>query len=112
MKYLKMVLSMVAISSLLNVAAYSAASATVWVYVPDVSQLQYQAAGNMVYFRNFNQFNSSALPCCYNYWIDTSTTEGKNTFALFLSAAAQAKGLYFGVPDAYASGAVTNTGIW
>jgi hypothetical protein len=88
------------------------ASATVWVYVSDVSQLQYSTNGNFIYFRNFNQFNTSAFGCCWNYWIDTTTTEGKNTFALMMAAAAQAKPMYFGVPDGYASGMVTLNGIW
>ncbi len=88
------------------------ANATAWIYVPDVSQLQYQTTGNLVYFRNFNQFNASALGCCYNYWIDTTTTEGRNTFALIMAAAAQAKPMYFGVPDGYASGVLTESGIW
>jgi hypothetical protein len=88
------------------------ANATVWVYVSDVSQLQYSTNGNFLYFRNFNQFNASALGCCWNYWIDTTTTEGKNTFALIMAAAAQAKPMYFGVPDGYASGLVALNGIF
>jgi hypothetical protein len=88
------------------------AHATVWVYVSDVSQLQYQISGSSIYIRNFNQFDGNALSCCYNYWIDTTTPEGKNTFALMMLAAAQAKPLYFGVPNGYASGSVTMTGIW
>jgi hypothetical protein len=95
-----------------GLALSQSANATVWVYVSDVSQLQYSTNGNFIYFRNFNQFNTSALGCCWNYWIDTTTTEGKNTFALMMAAAAQAKPMYFGVPDGYASGMVILNGIW
>jgi hypothetical protein len=108
-KRLSRVLTLVIIATF---GIWQVARATTWVYVPDVSQLLYQTSGNLIYFRNFNQFNSSALGCCYNYWIDTSTTEGKNTFALMMAAAAQAKPMYFGVPDGYVSGIVILNGIW
>jgi hypothetical protein len=99
-------------STLVCLGLVQAANAMVWVHATNVAQVQYQTAGNFIYFRNLNQFNSSALGCCYNYWIDTSTVEGRNIFALVLSAAAQGTALYFGVSDGYASGVVSYVGVW
>lgn len=83
------------------------------VYIPDASLLQYQLTpGGRVYFRNLNQFNGNALGCCYNYWIDTTTENGKNIFALFMSKAAQGKGLYFLFPDGGATGSIDYVGEW
>jgi hypothetical protein len=83
-----------------------------FVRVTDASQLAYQTGGGNVYLRNVNTFDSNALPCCYSYWIDTTTPEGKNIFALLLTAIAQGQGLWIGLPSGYASGAVTDAGNW
>jgi hypothetical protein len=58
------------------------ALAETWVYVPDMSQMKYQLApGGLIYFRNLNDFSSAALGCCYNYWLDTTTQDGRNSWA-------------------------------
>lgn len=103
--YKKPLISIItAICSLSSFNAFALA----YVLVPDVSQISYQtAADGKIFLRNLYQFNSGALPCCYNYYFDTTTPEGKNIFALFMSASAQGKGLYLGVPDGYAAGLVT-----
>jgi hypothetical protein len=44
-------------------------------------------------------FDSNALPCCYSYWIDTTTQEGKNTYALILSFSAQGRSFWFDISD-------------
>jgi len=88
-----------------------AAGAVTWVTVGDLSLLKYQTAPDgRVYVRNLNEFNGSALGCCYNYYVDTNTVEGKNIFALILFKAAQGKGLYLGVADQFAPGAITYVG--
>ena len=88
------------------------AEAEVFVRVTDASELTYQTEGSAVYLRNLNQFDSNALGRCYNDYIDTSSQEGKNLFALLLMAMATHGALWLGVPDGYASGAVGFGGNW
>jgi hypothetical protein len=88
------------------------ATAEVYVSVPDASLIKYQLGGNSVVLRNLNDFNANALGCCYNYYIDTTTQDGKNIFAAMLAAAAQGKPFIFGVPNGYAAGPVTQGGQW
>lgn len=89
------------------------AEATVWVHVPDLGQLKYQVSSEgYVWLRNLHEFDNRALGCCYNYYINTNTQEGKNTWALVLSLMAQSKGLYIGLPDGFAAGAVSMSGDW
>jgi hypothetical protein len=84
-----------------------------WVYIADVSKVQYQLSPDgRLYFRNLNAFNSAVLGCCYNYWIDTNGVHGKNIYALFLSKQATGKGLILGVPDAGATGPIDYAGEW
>lgn len=54
--------------------------------VPDASVLQYGVQDGRAYIRNLNQVDSTWLPCCYNYWIDLSTDNGRAQFSAFLSA--------------------------
>lgn len=56
--------------------------------VSDASVLKYGVQDNKVYFRNLNEVNTSWLPCCYNYWIDISTDNGRAQFSAFLTAKA------------------------
>jgi len=86
----------------------------VWIIVPDASQVQYMTDGSgRIYFRNLDQFDSAAaLGCCYNYWIDTTTPEGKNIYALFLTLGAQSKGFRISVPDGRQPGALSAAGQW
>jgi hypothetical protein len=89
------------------------ALATTFVHITDVSLLAFQTAPNgIVYLRNLNQFSSSALGCCYSYYVDSTTAEGKDIFALILSAAAQHSALWIGIPDPPAGGAVGFAGNW
>ena len=62
--------------------------------------------------RNMNTFDPNALGCCYNYWIDTTTAEGKNIFTMMLTAIALGQGMWIGLPSGYASGAVSYSGNW
>lgn len=100
------------IGLLAGVLSSHTATAEVYIWVTDASLVKYQLAGGSVNFRNLNDFSSSALGCCYNYWIDTSNQNGRNMFAAFLAAAAQGKPFAFGVPDGYAAGVVTQAGQW
>jgi hypothetical protein len=82
------------------VLASGAAQATpVFVAVPDASQLTYQTSiEGKIYLRNLNSFDPQALGCCYNYFIDTTMPEGKNIFAILLSAIARASRITFALP--------------
>ena len=87
--------------------------AETWAYVPDMSQLKYQLfPGGLIYFRNLSDFSTAALYGNYNYWIDTTTQDGRNSWATMLSAIAQHSPLYVGIPDGQAQGIVSYVGIW
>jgi len=98
---------------LLTLAVPALSYAYGWVQVPDASLLSYQLSPDgKVYFRNLNQFSSTALGCCYNYYIDTNTQHGRNIYALFLSKQAQGKRIIFSVPDNGVAGAIDYVGEW
>lgn len=87
------------------------AGATTFVLIGDVSQVQYQAASDgRVYLRNLNSLSAYPLWCCYNYWIDPTTVEGKNIWTMYLVAASQGTPLYLGLPDGSAAGLITYAG--
>lgn len=89
------------------------ASAVVWIAVSNASQLAYMTdPSGRVYLRNLNAWDSNAQGCCYNYWIDTTTTEGRLIFTIMLADIAEGSSMRFGVPDGYASGAVAASGNW
>jgi len=98
---------------MLGVPTIRPAFAETWVYVPDTSQLKYQLTPDgHIYFRNLSDFSSAALYGNYNYWLDTTTQDGRNTWATMLSAISQHTGLYLGIPDGLAQGSVSYVGIW
>jgi hypothetical protein len=85
----------------------------IYVHVSDASQLSFLLdASGRVYLRNINAFDSSALPCCFNYWIDTTTQEGKNTYALILSYSALQRGFRFDIGDYVTPQQITWAGSW
>lgn len=95
------------------IAPLNAALGAVWVRVPDVSQLKFQTyPGGKVWLRNLKIFDANVTDSSYAYYIDTTTAEGKNIFALMLSASAQNRPLWFGLPDNYAEGPVQYVGEW
>jgi hypothetical protein len=87
--------------------------AATFVGVSDAGQLYYQTdPTGKVYFRNVNTFSTQALGCCYNYYIDTTTAEGKALFAIFLLDVGRAAPIIFLIPDNMAPGAVSFGGYW
>jgi len=105
-RYLPVLIAAAAVSGPAN-------AANIYVSVPDASQLKFQLdASGRIYLRNINTFDSNALPCCYSYWIDTTTQEGKNTYALILSFSAQGRGFYFDISDYTTPQAITWAGPW
>ena len=89
-----------------------------YVYITDVSTLQYQmGADGAVYFRNLNQYNGSVTGCCYAFALDTTTPYGKSAWALILLKMATAGGLYVYVsetnpPTSGNSALVQQVGNW
>lgn len=50
----------------------------------DASRVQFSIYGGKLYFRNLNQFNPDWSGCCYNYYIDLTTDDGKSMYAYFM----------------------------
>lgn len=89
------------------------ANATDWITVNDMSLIKWQITpGGMVYFRNLNEFNSQALPCCYNYYIDTTTPGGKSLWSVVLTKMTTSEKLILGTPKINTAGPITYAGIW
>lgn len=81
-----------------------------YIHVPNAAQLSFQTGGSLIYIRNLNTFDSSALGCCYNYWIDTGTAEGAEIFSILLMDVSLGQPITLGVPNNYASGAISYSG--
>ncbi len=89
------------------VASLGTVHAEIFINIPDASQISYQTwPDGKIYLRNLNAFDPNAQGCCWSYFIDTTSTEGKNIFALLLALSAQGRGMQLGLPDGYASGPV------
>ena len=96
-----------AIFAALLVLLTQTAHATVFITISDVSRLSFQTwPDGRVLLRNLDTFDSHALPCCWNYWVDTTTQEGKNIYALILFLSTTGGSMSLGLPDGYASGTV------
>ena len=71
-----------------------------YVYISDVSTLQYQmGADGIVYLRNLNQYNGAVTGCCYAFYLDTTSPYGKSAWALIMMKMATAGGLYVYVAE-------------
>ena len=83
------------------------AMADYWFEVIDTSQLKYLVASDShVYLRNLNQFDSTVLGCCYNYWIDVSTTSGQAMWATLLAKIQTQQSIWIFVSSQTAPGSV------
>lgn len=87
------------------------ASAVDFVNVPDASLLKWQLVpGGVAVLRNLNEFDSSFLPCCYNYYFDTTTPAGKAMWAMLMLKHAMAKPISIGVDSKLVPSAITYIG--
>jgi hypothetical protein len=78
-----------------------------------MSQLKWQMdPSGKVWLRNLNEFNPSFLGCCYNYYIDTTTTVGKSAWSAVLTKIASSGALILGVAQKEQVGPVTYFGNW
>jgi len=98
-------------AALLSLASVHA-SAVEYAYLPDASKLTWQMQGSKVFLRNLNEFKSSFLPCCYNFYIDTTTPTGKAQWATLLTKITAGQPIYIGVDDPAQIGPVTYLGLW
>ncbi|PCH65678.1 MAG: hypothetical protein COC04_01335 [Gammaproteobacteria bacterium] len=82
--------------------------------VNDSSALKWEvrSTSGKVYFRNLNEIDSSYLACCYNYYIDASTDEGKAVWSSFLSYHISGKPLRLVFSDKSTAGPLTGLGAW
>ncbi|MES1190000.1 MAG: hypothetical protein ABUS47_02850 [Steroidobacter sp.] len=81
--------------------ASNANAAPLYIYVPDMSQLQYQmTADGRVYFRNLNAYNNTVTGCCYAFYLDTTTPYGKSAWSLMMMKMATGAGLHLYVSNA------------
>jgi len=102
-----------ALASIVLAAAASLVQATEFLYIPNMSLVKWQMASNgVVYFRNLNEFHAGWLGCCYNFWLDTTTSAGKSAWASILLKSAGSLPLWFAASDPNAPGAITYVGIW
>lgn len=77
----------------------------------DTTRLKWQITPNgMVYFRNLNEFNPVFQACCYNYWIDTNSSTGKNSWAMLMLKIAQGQIINLSVPNAAIGGPINLIG--
>ena len=90
----------------------SACQAVDFVLVPNASGLKWQLASNRVYFRNLNDFDGTFQGCCYSYWIDLTTDQGKAQWSVILTRMTTGGRLYFGVESKSVAGLVTYVGDW
>ncbi|GAA0463896.1 hypothetical protein GCM10009096_00460 [Parasphingorhabdus litoris] len=80
------------------------------VQVSDASQIKFLVSDNKVFLRNLDQFDSSWLSCCYNYWFDLTTETGKSHYAYFLLRKASGEAIHFLVIDKTQPSAIHSVG--
>lgn len=81
--------------------------------VNDASQLKWSIYAGKAYFRNFNEIEGSWQGCCYAYYIDLSTDEGKAMFSVFLTRNAARQPITFWVVDKTANPSqIAQVGDW
>ena len=82
-------------AGLIGIGVSVPALADYWFQVPDASQLKYViSVDGKVYLRNLNQFDSTVLGCCYNYWIDLTSPQGPAIWATLLAKMETQQGVW------------------
>ena len=97
-----------------NLFAIQNSNATDWITINDMRQVEWQNFGNdgKIYFRNLNNFDSSFQGCCYSYWIDPNSINGKITWSIILTKIATGGKLVLGVADKTVGGNIHSVGVW
>ncbi|WP_035055833.1 hypothetical protein [Andreprevotia chitinilytica] len=83
------------------------------VVISDVSKLKWLGSTNgLIYLRNLSDFDPSFLPCCYNYYVDTSTPAGKVTWTAILMKMGTAQSINLSVSNKSQAGPIVSFGNW
>ena len=91
----------------------SVAAAEDYVLINNMSTLKWQMTSDgKVWFRNLNEYNNLFLGCCYNYYLDTTTTTGKSYWAMILLKMATGQSLNISVPNKAVSGSINVIGVY
>jgi len=81
------------------------------VTVTDMTQLRWQSdPTGRIYIRNLSQFDATFLGCCYNFYVDTTTADGKAKWSAILTTILTGGSLYFFVANKTVPGPVTYIG--
>lgn len=83
-----------------------------YVLVPNASQLQWTETGGKVYLRNLNQFDSTFLPCCWNFYFDITTDEGKMQWSFLLTRITTGGRVWLGFSSKSTAGSLKYIGDW
>jgi len=94
----------------LAVGCGSPAHADDGVSISDAGSLKWVVSGSRVYLRNLSDYDSSWQGCCYNYYIDITTDEGKAMFSALLTSYAAHLPIIIYVANKATTGAVTLLG--
>jgi hypothetical protein len=73
------------ISALFITVGVKPARAADTIAIDHPETIKYAISDNKVYLRNLNDYDSTWLGCCYNYYFDLTTDGGKAMFSTFLS---------------------------
>lgn len=77
----------------------------------DASQVQFSIYGGKLYFRNLHAFNPEWAGCCYNYFIDLTSDDGKSMYAYFMLQYAN-RGRIVLWKESVAPGPIQQMGNW
>ncbi len=98
---------------LLLISCSSISVASDYLLIPDMSQLKFQISGTKVYLRNLNQFDESWADCCYSYYVDLTTDDGRATWSTMLAKMTVGGRYYIGVNSKSSTpSAVSFSGDW
>lgn len=77
----------------------------------DASKVVFSIYGGKLYFRNLNVFNPQWEGCCYSYYIDLTSDEGKAMYAYFMMQYAN-RGRIVLWRESVAPGPIQQVGNW
>jgi hypothetical protein len=96
---------------LLSTSSLATTARADYVGIADASLISFAVtAGDKVFLRNLNEFNSSWHGCCAYYWFDLATPTGQAQFATLLTAIAQKKYLAIYIASASTGGEIAQVG--
>ena len=100
----------VCLLALALLAFAESAIATDQVFVEDASTLHWQIYNNKAWLRNLDQYDATFLGCCYNFWIDLTTDEGRAMWSTLLAAIHASDSIYLHVPSKTTASQVSGIG--